>query len=402
MIQYICFDPLAIDQTIRINQKVNVNDFSRPISFDQYKINIIDLNNELIWVNNESSENNTCDCINNIDSIGRYINNSQRSNIIVLLPQNLKFKSKMYGKDKICLLKDMLPILTKYFIFALMPEHITFEIEYEASDTLIEKQEFESDFYFSTYYCDEKHISKGNNCTTIQNERLFLTTLQIENYEDIELIIRDLGLVVEKRCIPEWMEDINMFDDDLQNENILLFNQKIKEIEEKKKEAEKVLTQNNRYKSILYTNGNELVEVVFEILEELLACDLSGFKDEKNEDFVIEFSDKIFIGEIKGVTSNIKSEHVSQLEVHYQTYIEEKPVDEEIVKALLIMNPLRNKPVDQRDSVHEKQIALAKRNGSLIIDTYTLLKVFEKYKNEELKSDECKKLLFESTGLLEI
>ena len=47
-------------------------------------------------------------------------------------------------------------------------------------------------------------------------------------------------------------------------------------------------------------------------------------------------------------------------------------------------------------------IELAKRNGSLIIETITLLKIFEKFKKEEITVEEIKKLLVEEIGLLQI
>ena len=62
----------------------------------------------------------------------------------------------------------------------------------------------------------------------------------------------------------------------------------------------------------MYTNGEQLVEVVFDILESFFSYSLSEFKDEKKEDFLIKLDSVTFIGEIKGITSNVKSEHVSQ------------------------------------------------------------------------------------------
>ena len=44
----------------------------------------------------------------------------------------------------------------------------------------------------------------------------------------------------------------------------------IKKSQENIGKALDVIKQNERYKSILYTNGDELVEVVFEVLEKML------------------------------------------------------------------------------------------------------------------------------------
>ena len=144
--------------------------------------------------------------------------------------------------------------------------------------------------------------------------------------------------------------------------------------------------------------------MVFDILEKLLDCDLSSFVDEKKEDFRIEKESLVFIGEIKGITSNVKNENISQLDVHYQSYLDEIEDEhkQKDVKAILIINPLRNKMLEERDPVNERQIELAKRNGSLIIETVTLLKMFELFTNGVLSSERCLKILEEKTGILSI
>ena len=109
------------------------------------------------------------------------------------------------------------------------------------------------------------------------------------------------------------------------------------------------------------------------------------------------------IGEIKGVTSNVKNEHITQLETHYQQYQDhlQESNQTENISQVLIINPLRNKPIAERELVHEKQIELAKRNGSLIIETVKLLKLFELFLQGDLCTDECIELLTKKTGILE-
>ena len=51
--------------------------------------------------------------------------------------------------------------------------------------------------------------------------------------------------------------------------------------------------------------------------------------------------------------------------------------------------------------MHEQQINLAKRNGSLIIESYVLLKMYGKYINNELSREECINM-FQEEGLLSV
>ena len=193
-----------------------------------------------------------------------------------------------------------------------------------------------------------------------------------------------------------------MFDDEKQLEIIQENEQLISHHQQQINKAKDVLNRNQRYKTILYTNGDELVEVVFEILKEMLGCDLSQFEDEKKEDFNIRMGDKVFIGEIKGVTPNVKKANVSQLDVHVQEYLDNHEEEQEKITALLIINHQRNKPLHERENIPDEQIRLAERNGSLIVETITLLKLFEKYMSGEKDREECIDLLKDNVGLLQI
>lgn len=101
------------------------------------------------------------------------------------------------------------------------------------------------------------------------------------------------------------------------------------------------------------------------------------------------------------MSSAVANKNVSQLDVHVQSYLDKLQEDkEENVKGLLIVNHQRNKPLEERQEVHEHQRNLATRNGSLIIETQTLLKIFERYKQGKLTKEECKKFFIDNEGLL--
>ena len=134
----------------------------------------------------------------------------------------------------------------------------------------------------------------------------------------------------------------------------------------------------------------------------MLGCDLSEFTDKKKEDFKFTLGDKVFIGEIKGVTPNVKKANVSQLDVHVQEYMDDNDEQVENIIALLIIDHQRGKAIAEREKVHEEVIKLAERNGSLIVDTMTLLRLFEQYTLKEKSREECIELLESNTGLLEI
>lgn len=207
-----------------------------------------------------------------------------------------------------------------------------------------------------------------------------------------------------KESCPQWIRNYKFFND-ITQEKLIQDNKKIiEDCNDIIDTSNKQLETNNRYKSILYTNGTELVSVVFDMLEKMLQCDLSKFEDEKKEDFLIQLGSITFIGEIKGVTSNIKNEHISQLDVHYQGYLDRmlQESKKENVKSLLIINHQRLNENTKRQPVHENQIKLAERNESLIIETSTFLRLFELFLCKNKNSEDIIKLFSSEIGLLKL
>ena len=348
-------------------------------SLDDFEINIVNLNDENMWRTRGGSVS-LIESINDFKSLSKMINNSKKTEIIILLPQNLTYRYNYSMRDyhSYIELKDMLRMLL-HNVGEIYSELSTMKLVYENTTSIIAKQKIKASFFFARENDGLITSSSGKN-VAYKLGKVYVSTLDLQNYTQIICFLEEIGLIINKTEIPSWMEEVQMFD----------------EINK----AKKVMDQNNRYKSILYTTGDELVEVVLEILGQLLNYDFSQFEDKKNEDFLAEIGDDVFIGEIKGVNHNVKSENISQLDVHYQGYLEDNEKEAENVHALLIMNYQKNKPIADREPVHEKQVALAVRNGSLIIDTYMLLKLFEKFKRNEINSEDCRNILKSKVGIL--
>ena len=383
---------------------------SQPKSLDEFDVNVIDLSAEALWVY-ERSNFVTIDDIKDISSIQQMIGNSKKTSVIIVLPKNHTCKydlsySKYYSSGK---LKDYLPVLNTEVLPKLIPSSLRIgDVFFENTRTYVSDIEYEADFYLGVY-AGHRIITKSklsDKVTTVAlTDKLFVTSLNIVSSQNHVLNFVTAMLTpktIEKK--PVWLSDVLFYDDTLQNE---IIREREAEVERAKlaiNEAQEKLRSNDRYKSVLYTNGDELVSVVFEMLEKMLGCDLSDFDDVRNEDFLIRAENYTLIGEIKGVTSNVKNDHVGQIEHHYQRYmdeLEDKGLTED-VHQILIINPFRTKAPTMREPVHEKQIALAERNGCLIIETATLLKMFEAFLENRLTSAQCVKLFCEKTGILTV
>ena len=353
-------------------------------SLDEFDINVIDLSANTLWECDVDSRE-TINSISDFISISEMITNRNKSKVVILYPQNCNFTYIKYSSQYSEELKNMLNSLSKKILAKLFQPLSNIELVYENTRTTLQAEEFLASFYFKNE--DEALLTSvsSNKPTAIMVKNVVLSTLCVDNIEKLIILLNELGLLEEKQEVPEWFSEISMFDDTDQKEIIQESTEKI-ELEQKKiNQAQVILDKNNRLKSVLYTTGNELVELVFEIFEEILECDLSGFVDLKKEDLLIETEEVIFIGEIKGVNSNVKSTNISQVDTHYHDYLETHPeVEENKLKALLIINHQKNKAIKEREPVMEQQINLAKRNSSLIVETLTLLKVLELYRNNKV------------------
>ncbi len=387
-------------------------------ALDDFDICIVDLSDEDLWKYDQSEPINI-NSYKDLLTIKEAIINKNKSKILIVLPQNKKFYYYGVQKyinshyqtilDKFIQLKDNKENLVKIINNNLW-DIGKVKLSFEKTKTVVENNKIDADFNFTNY--EESGFEKvtysksSDKVTTIRKDTIFLTTLNL--LEDGELLKVFIDTYfkekMQKENTPDWVKDIKFFNDEQlikdREKNLI----KIEELEIKNNGIDQQLNKNLKYKSILYTNGDELVKVVLQILDEMLEYDSSGFIDENKEDFLIKKEDVTFVGEIKGVSSSVENKNVSQLDVHVQSYLDKLQEEgkEENVKGLLIINHQRNKPLNERQTVHEHQQKLAIRNNALIIETITLLRVYEEYKFGKLTPEECKKMFMDNIGLLKI
>lgn len=392
---------------LKTNYTYTSSTLNEPQTFDDFDINIISLQNTALWKNKKDSKLEI-DELNDFKSLNIMISNSKKSSTIILFPQNYPFYYHKHssGYFNQTQLKDMLNG-TQTILSYLLPEYINYDLIYENSNTVCCDETFTAAFYFEEIY-DYKVLTTNNGAhhpTTIKvDKKLIYSTLDFSNEnKSIDKFIKAIGLEDKKINTPDWIKDIIFYDDEKQNEIVRSTNEEISQLYQKINEAESQLEKNLYYKSILFENGDNLVKPVSEILENFTEVSLADFVDEKKEDFKLCLSDVTFIGEIKGITSNVKNEHISQLDVHCQTYADflEETSKVEKIKGILIINPLRNKPLTEREEVHENQIKLAQRNESLIITTETLLEMFSFFLKNDITREEIINLLKTKIGILQ-
>lgn len=391
-----------------LDQGIDINNFNNLKSLDNYEINVFDLNNDYIWIDrskNEGVPTGNLVLSNDLISIEKMIFNRRETKILVCLPQNLNYTYQYYDRKYLCELKNMINIMESIL------EQITNvdinDLYYENTYTEINGMNIQGAFVFPDY---EDSITKSKDSqknTTINKYDIIFTALNLFEEKNTDVLIEFLKYieVIDKPIeYPKWLQEYKFNDDQQLQDTIENAEAEIKKLNQKISESKNKLDENMKYKSILVTNSDELTKVIYEILEYIFEINLSTFVDEKKEDFLFDKEDICYIGEIKGVTSNIKSEHISQLDVHYyalQDRLEEDGIQKKI-KKILIMNYERNREISNRNEVHKTQIELASRNNTLIIDTLNLLQLYEKLLKGNISKQEAIDYINSKIGLFNV
>ena len=405
-IQIITHEPGRLKQFVK---NIEIKNFNNLLSLDNYKINVFDLNSSDVWVENSQSNANptgNMPLTKDFKSICQMIKNSKKTKIIICLPQNLKYYCKYYSENKYFELKDIINV------FKLVLEQISgikFDsLFYENTFTEINGKNVSGAFVFSEH--ENNSITKSKDSlkfTTIEKNNIIFTTLNLFGNKDVDLLtdfLRQIGVMSKVNEYPNWLKDFKFNDDEKLLNSIKNAEIEIDKFNKTIMEAQSKLDENIKYKSILVNNSDELTKVIYEIIEYIFDIDLSTFVDVKKEDFLFEKNNISYIGEIKGVTSNIRSEHISQLDVHYYSYLDklqEEGIQKDIRK-ILVMNYERNKNVSDRTDVHQIQIDLAIRNSTLIIDTLNLLKLYEGILKGNISKQKAIDYVNTKTGLFNI
>lgn len=404
-IQYINYNGKSLNGDLLCK----TNKLSSPESFDDFDINIIDLSSEYIWENYQSNAY-SINYINDIKNIAKMINKTI-SKTLVILPQNLDFKFN-YGlvvypskKDftESIELKNHLILINKIIETLLNLSLDSQWLIYDKTKTNINGNEINSDFIFQNIHSAEIiTLSKsGTSATTIRYSHNYITTLNLNsNYNLIIAFLEKLGWISFNQSTPDWLVNEHFFnDEDLQIKKEKLLKDQL-EISTKILEINTELELNNFYKSILYKTGDELVDVVNVMLDEMIGYDYKNFVDKKEEDFLIEKENFAFIGEIKGISSNIKRSNVSQTTTHRDYYLEKEGNESKNAYAIAIINRQREVPVEERENVHDDVIHVAEINNVLIITSETFLKLYENFKFGKISTENIINLFKTKSGLL--
>lgn len=205
----------------------------------------------------------------------------------------------------------------------------------------------------------------------------------------------------ESNEIVDWLDKVNILDDKTLNSKLLQNKEQIDGLLNEQSLLKEKQNQNDFYKSILYSSGDKLVEVVEKILEEMLEISIDD-KDLKKQDLYFKLNDKNILVEIKGVNHPFQRDNISQVKRHIKDYADEHEIYgadvEKLCKGVLIINPYSLHDLKDKISKEfysKEVIADAKYEKICTLDTLTLLNYYSRWKNNS-KSINLKELLLNS------
>lgn len=408
MIQIITKDSYAYKNKFK-NKEIVVSAFSEYKSFDLYDINVINLASNSLW----NCTSSCAEYLNDKSDLATIKNsiNTCNTKVLILFPQNHYFQysysnysNKYQHSAQLKSIKDIVNrFLTKY-IYEPLPV-----FNYDKGLTKIEDETYNSDFYFDQkeglIFCEK---SKKTN-TVALGERIVITTLNVFEQmanKDIEkrifVLLNKIGFLTQNETIPQWIDDITFYDDSVYEKEIEKCNKEIKKIKDVITQNREKLNNNLKYKSILYSSGNALSEQVNKMLKTIFELD-GDFVDVYEEDFNFKAGGMTFIVETKGLNNEVSGQNVSDAYNHlviYDDKLERDNISED-TKCLFFVASERFKAPDKRSKIKERQITIAKRNKTLIIETTTFYNLFEDFIKKEISATDILKLFKQKTGLLE-
>lgn len=406
-----------INMKFEENTEYTVSDFKKPGVFDDFELNVLDLSFEELWTSkiNDIEYNNNID-IDMIKDLKHYhtmLKNNKDTKILIVLPQNITLKYCWDWSEEEYIMSEDLKNLT-FFISQIVFENVYnywLRLNFGCNSINLNRLDITADFYF-----DEKEIEEeqkilksdtSSKLTTIRaEENIYFTTLNLmKSREVLEAFLEKTNILNKsnEEKEPEWFNDIKILDDvDIENE-VSQIEEEITRLQKKKENKLIKLEENKEIKSVLYQTGKKLQKIANKMLDEMLEYEDKEFIDEMEEDYRICKGENTFLIETKGLLRNVNGNDISKTDGHVQIYIDKleeegKDQDKEKVKGIFIVANQRNRKIEERDKIPERQIKLAERARILIIRTEQLLKLYEDFINKNIKTQEIIKLFKTQIG----
>ena len=393
------------------NTEYTVSDFKKPKVFEDFELNVLDLSFQDLWTSIYGNSNEIY-MIKDLKHYHTMLKNNKDTKILVVLPQNITLKYYWVWSGKYINSEDLKNLTD--FISKIVYENVYnygFRLNFGCNSINLSRLEITADFYFDEEEIEEEQkilkSDRSNKLTTIRvEENIYFTTLNLmKSREVLEAFLEKTNILNKsnEEKEPEWFNDIKILDDVYIENEVSQIEEEITKLQKKKENKLIKLEENKEIKSVLYQTGKKLQKIAIKMLDEMLEYEDKEFIDEMEEDYRIFKGENTFLIETKGLLRNVNGNDISKTDCHVQIYIDKleeegKDHDNKKVKGIFIVANQRNRKIEERDKIPERQIKLAERNKILIIRTEQLLKLYEDFINKKIKTQEIIELFKTQIG----
>lgn len=246
------------------------------------------------------------------------------------------------------------------------------------------------------------YIMRFENVSIIHDVKEYFVGPKAERMEQITTTYMNLLKTTTITQKPEWLNNIKILNDNIIEDELNKLDEEIKRLNLAKIEKEMMLNSNEEYKKILYSSGDELVDVVEKILAEMLSIPIDDL-DRKKQDLYFKLDGINILAEVKGVNDPFQRDNISQAKRHVTDFANENGIYGEDVnktcKGLLIINPYRKQELKEKiekEFYSKEVIKDAKFENICTLDTYTLLNYYSKWKDNN-ESIDLKSIILNNT-----
>jgi len=223
---------------------------------------------------------------------------------------------------------------------------------------------------------------------------------EIENKEAISIIIEEFFGIHQLTPLPEWVAQLYVPGEFELEQLISSKREAMDKLQADIGDLDKSKSEKSQFKQLLYETGSPLENIC-----RLTIRKLGAETNDSTEDFVLRSGDREAVVEVKGREAIIQRKDGDQLVRNLRSYAMQKNVELSEVKGILLGNPWRLLPLEERgdkEAFAPHLISDAKRDNIALVTTVDLFRAYSAVLNGSISKEDVIERLFSGVGVTDL
>ncbi len=223
---------------------------------------------------------------------------------------------------------------------------------------------------------------------------------EIENKEAISIIIEEFFGIHQLTPLPEWVAQLYVPGEFELEQLISSKREAMDKLQADIGDLDKSKSEKGQFKQLLYETGSPLENIC-----RLTIRKLGAETNDSTEDFVLRSGDREAVVEVKGREAIIQRKDGDQLVRNLRSYAMQKNVELSEVKGILLGNPWRLLPLEERgdkEAFAPHLISDAKRDNIALVTTVDLFRAYSAVLNGSISKEDVIERLFSGVGVTDL